>query len=104
MTNAYGLSIYFPYRKLSQVDKAVSTYTAIGMDESYAQCIRDFASLEASGQVASGGSISPFDALFGGSGYSSGYYDPAFESFHLTYLPSCGFSDSSEISEHSLPF
>ena len=73
MTNAYGLSIYFPYRKLSQVDKAVSTYTAIGMDESYAQCIRDFASLEASGQVASGGSISPFNALFGGSGYSSGY-------------------------------
>ena len=77
MTNAYGLSIYFPYRKLSQVDKAVSTYDAIGMDSSYSQCIRDFASLEASGQVASGGaSASPFDALFGGysgGGYSGGY-------------------------------
>ena len=76
MSNAYGLSIYFPYRKLSQVDKAVSTYDAIGMDASYSQCIRDFASLEASGQVASGGaSVSPFDALFGGysGGYSGGY-------------------------------
>ncbi|MDO4974132.1 MAG: clostripain-related cysteine peptidase [Eubacteriales bacterium] len=72
MSNAYGLSIYFPYRKLSQVDKAVSTYDAIGMDASYSQCIRDFASLEASGQVASGGaSVSPFDALFGS--YSGGY-------------------------------
>ena len=75
MTNAYGLSIYFPYRKLSNVDKAVKTYTAIGMDESYAQCIREFASLEASGQAASGGSYSPFEALFGGlsgGGYSGG--------------------------------
>ena len=72
MTNAYGLSIYFPYRKLSNVDKAVKTYDAIGMDASYSQCIRDFASLEASGQAASGGYSSPLDALLGGT-WSSGY-------------------------------
>ena len=94
MTNAYGISIYFPYRKLSQVDKAVSAYTAIGMDESYAQCIRDFASLEASGQVASGGSsVSPFDALLSGYSGSSGYsgyssYSGSSSSYDMSTLSS----------------
>ncbi len=74
MSRAYGLSIYFPYRKLSNVDKAVSTYSEIGMDESYSQCIRDFAGLETGGQLASGGTHSPYDALLGG-GYSSYSYD-----------------------------
>ena len=74
MSRAYGLSIYFPYRKLSNVDKAVNTFSAIGMDESYAQCIRDFAGLEAGGQLASGGSHSPYDALLG-NGYGGGSYD-----------------------------
>lgn len=59
MTNAYGLSIYFPYRKHGNVDKAVKTYDAIGMDASYSQCIRDFASLEASGQAAWSGPRTP---------------------------------------------
>ena len=76
MSNAYGLSIYFPYRKTSSVDKAVQTYDAIGMDSSYSQCIREFASMEVSGQVAAGGSNNPYASLFG-SGYdaapSSGY-------------------------------
>ncbi len=74
MSNAYGLSIYFPYRKLSNVNKAISTYDAIGMDASYAACIREFASLEAGGQAASGGTLSPFDVLFGNSYSSSGGY------------------------------
>ena len=76
MTNSYGVSIYFPYRKASKVDAAVSTYSAIGMDESYSQCIREFASLELSGQVASGGTGSAYSSLLGdpygaGSAYSS---------------------------------
>ena len=74
MTNAYGLSIYFPYRKASNVDKAVSTYSAIGMDESYSQCIREFASLEVSGQVASGGSSNPYFSLTGSPYGSSSDY------------------------------
>lgn len=65
MTNAYGLSIYFPYRKTSAVDKAVSTYKQIGMDDDYSRCIRQFASLSASGQAASGGTASPLPALLG---------------------------------------
>ena len=64
ISNAHGLSIYFPYNKVSNVDKAVSTYAAIGMDDSYSQAIRDFAGVEASGQaVASGGSL--MNSLFG---------------------------------------
>ncbi len=70
ITNAYGLSIYFPYQKISNVDKAVATYEQIGMDDAYSDCIRAFASLEASGQLASGGSHNPMSSLLG-SGYSS---------------------------------
>ena len=76
MTNAYGLSIYFPYRKVNQVDTACATYKAIGMDSSYSQAIRDFAGLEVSGQAAAGGSSSPLPSLLGqlyGSSGSSGY-------------------------------
>ncbi|MBP3199073.1 MAG: peptidase C11 [Butyrivibrio sp.] len=65
MTNAYGLSIYFPYQKASKVDSMVNTYEAIGMDEEYAKCIQDFASLEVAGQVAAGGTSSALPSLFG---------------------------------------
>ncbi|MCR5090441.1 MAG: peptidase C11 [Oscillospiraceae bacterium] len=72
MTDAYGLSIYFPYRKAGKVDAACSTYTAIGMDESYADCIRAFASLEVSGQAASGvGAYGLPTILTGGYGSTS---------------------------------
>ena len=73
MTNAYGLSIYFPYRKASMVDRAASTFQQIGMDESYTRCIRQFAALEVQGQATSGGTASPLPALLGtlaGSGSS----------------------------------
>ena len=69
MTNAYGLSVYFPMRKLSNVSKAVKTYDALGMDEDFTDCIREFASMETSGQVVSGASgyaVNPYSALFGG--------------------------------------
>lgn len=75
MTNAYGLSIYFPYRKVSNVDRAASTFDQIGMDKGYIQCIRQFASLEVSGQAASGGTGSPLSALLGQMGSSGGGTD-----------------------------
>ena len=74
MTNAYGLSIYFPYKKASKVDSMVDTYEAIGMDEEYSKCIQSFASLGVAGQVAAGGTSAPTGSLFGdmtGSGNSS---------------------------------
>ena len=77
ISSAYGLSIYFPYKKMSNVDKAVSTYAAIGMDADYAKAIRAFAQVEASGQAVSGGVSSAMPSLFdllGGSGSSSGSY------------------------------
>ena len=72
MTNSYGLSIYFPSQKMSMVDRAASTYRQIGMNEEYARCIRQYASMAASGQAASGGTSSPFSALTGASGGSVG--------------------------------
>ena len=71
ISDAHGLSIYFPYKKVSNVDKAVKTYEAIGMDDSYAQAIRDFAGMEVSGQAATGGASSPMPSLFGGLGAST---------------------------------
>lgn len=75
ISDAYGVSIYFPYQRVSSVDEICDTYDAIGMDQSYAECIREFANLEVSGQVAAGGSASPmgslFDLLGNGGGSSS---------------------------------
>lgn len=65
ISNAYGLSIYFPYKRTSKVDSAVETYEAIGLDSEYSRCIQNFASLEVCGQAASGGDTSPFPSLFG---------------------------------------
>ena len=90
MSNAYGLSIYFPYKKTANVSQALRTYKAIGMNTEYMRCIQEFASMEVSGQAVSGGSSSysssgtssygsSYDGLFGsllGGGYDySGSYD-----------------------------
>ncbi len=80
MTNAYGLSIYFPYKKSGKVDSMVNTYEAIGMDEDYAKCIQNFAALGAAGQYVSqstsgGMTGSPMGSIFGdftGTGSSFG--------------------------------
>ncbi len=60
ITNAYGLSIYFPYKQTRKVTQMVSTYQAIGMDEEYTRCIQEFASLQVSGQVSSGTQLSSY--------------------------------------------
>lgn len=70
MTNAYGVSIYFPYQRASYVDKACSTYSEIGMDSEYSKCIRQFAKVETSGQIAAGGTGSVLGSLFGGAASS----------------------------------
>lgn len=71
MTNAYGVSIYFPFKKMAMVDRAAATYQQIGMDETYTRCIRQFAGVAASGQAAAGGTSSPLAALTGGAGGGS---------------------------------
>ncbi len=72
MTNCYGVSIFFPYRRTSYVDKACGTYKTIGMDSEYTKAIRQFASIEASGQAATGGTNSPLGSLFDLGGSSGG--------------------------------
>ncbi len=74
MTDAYGLSIYFPYQRVSKVDSAVATYAAIGMDDDYMRCIQQFASMETGGQAVSGGASNPLFSLLGGSYGSGGGY------------------------------
>ena len=82
ISNAYGLSIYFPYKKTSKVSQIISTYKAIGMDDEYTRCIQEFASLEVSGQLSGGstpqsyGSSNAMSGLMeslmgGGSSYGS---------------------------------
>lgn len=85
ISNAYGLSIYFPYKRANKVKQAVSTFQDIGMDEEYTRCIQEFASLEVSGQVSAGTPISSYgshataypglmDSLLGsGGGYTTSY-------------------------------
>jgi hypothetical protein len=53
VSNAYGISIYFPYQKTSKVKAAAKTYDAIGMDDEYTRCIQQFASMGAAGQGVS---------------------------------------------------
>ncbi len=65
MTNSYGVSIYFPLKKVSKVDSAVTAYSAIGMDSEYSKCISTFAGMEVAGQVSSGGTSNPLSALTG---------------------------------------
>lgn len=65
ISHANGLSIYFPYQSMSKVSTAIQTYNAIGMDKSYSDCIKSFASVAAGGQVASGSSENALGTLLG---------------------------------------
>ena len=66
ITNANGVSIFFPYGRLSGLTPMLQTYDEIGMDDSYSECIRSFASVAAGGQITSGGSGNILETLLGG--------------------------------------
>ncbi len=73
MTNAYGISVYFPAGGTSKVDSAANTFDEIGIDD-YSDCIKAAAAMSVSGQAAAGGTQSALPALLGqalGSGSSS---------------------------------
>ncbi len=112
MTNAYGLSIYFPYRTTRKVDSMVNTYEDIGMDEEYAKCIQSFASMETAGQVAAGGSGSPMPSIFGdmtgmsgssGSGSSGGSSAELIAQLLTTFMSS-DFSSVSGLTSSNTSF
>ncbi len=76
VSNAYGLSIYFPYQKTSKVKAAAATYDAIGLDDEYTRCIQQFASMGAAGQTVSSGvsnyAANPLGSLLGAVASSGG--------------------------------
>jgi len=74
LKNANGISIFFPYNRMSSMSAVVNIYDEIGMDETYTACIRSFASMASGGQLVSSSTGSPLDSLFGsmtGSGNSA---------------------------------
>ena len=66
MTNSFGLSIYFPYQRMKNVDTIAKVYDQIGMSDDYTKCIKQYAKVETGGQSAYGGSAmsSPMGSLF----------------------------------------
>ena len=68
MTNAYGVSVYFPNKKTSYVDNAVKINNAIGVNSEFNRCIQEYASLQLAGQAVAtgnGATGSPFSSLIG---------------------------------------
>ena len=106
MTDAYGVSIYFPYQRASYVDEICDTYDDIGMDDDYAQAIRQFASLEVSGQVAAGGSASPVDSLLGmlGSGAATSSSSDVISGLLGSFLSNAGSGLISGLSGRNVSF
>ncbi|MBR4444745.1 MAG: hypothetical protein IKS37_02440 [Solobacterium sp.] len=72
INNAYGLSIYFPYRNTQKVQSIMQIYNNIGFDSDYSSAVKSFATLQASGQIVTGNSTNPFYSLFGGQPVSNG--------------------------------
>ena len=67
MNNAYGMSIYFPYKATKYVSSATQIYNKIGMNEDYTQAIRSFATVGTSGQIVNNhNGYSMYDLLGGG--------------------------------------
>ncbi len=65
ITNANGISIFFPYGSGSSVNSAIKTYDKIGLDDTYSECIKEFASVTAGGQIANGGGGDLLGSLLG---------------------------------------
>ena len=52
VTNAYGLSMYFPNSSLRSINSMLNLYENIGMDPNWSEGVRTYATLESSGQIA----------------------------------------------------
>ena len=82
MTNAYGLSIYFPNSSLKSVNSMIQICEDIGVDSAWTDGIRAYATLEQSGQIMANngysygsGSGSLLDILLGSGSSGSGSYN-----------------------------
>ncbi len=77
ISNAYGLSIYFPYRSAKYTGSVLKTYDAIDMSAEYSDCIRSFATYQTSGQVSSGGQTNPYSSITSSSYSNQNYANQA---------------------------
>lgn len=66
ITNANGVSIFFPYGSLNKLNSMINTYEQIGIDDEYSKCIKSFASVTAGGQIVSDGSDNMLSTLLNG--------------------------------------
>jgi Clostripain family len=66
ITNANGISVFFPSGKLSQMNSVLNTYDQIGIASEYRECITSYASVTAGGQAVSAGSGNFLDVLLQG--------------------------------------
>ncbi|MBR0373286.1 MAG: peptidase C11 [Mogibacterium sp.] len=98
VANAYGLSVYFPYNSVRQVDVAKVIYSAIGMDDSYSDLLTRFARYQVGGQATSGGYSTPSYQLFG-QAPQSGYSGQSSSSQYQEY-GSVGYDDMLTILEY----
>ena len=98
ITDAYGISIYFPYQKKDRVSSAVNAYNALGLDSEYTRCIKQFASVQGAGQtVATAGSgSSPLGSLMGGSSGGSMVSGDLISGLLSSFLSSGGGFDLSD--------
>lgn len=82
ISNAYGLSIYFPNSSLKSVNSMIQICENIGVDSEWTEGIRTYATLEQSGQIVANngysygsGSGSLLDILLGSGNSGSGSYN-----------------------------
>ncbi len=88
ISDAYGLSIYFPNSSLKSINSMLRLYEDIGMDENWSDSVRAYATLESSGQIAAssgaaygGGSGSLIDLLLGNLGGNTGTVSPQVQNY-----------------------
>ena len=72
INNAFGISIYFPYRNIRRVSSMVQIYDNIDFNDEYAGAVKSFATLQSSGQVANNYTSSSLFDLLGGGQVSNG--------------------------------
>ncbi len=82
ISNAYGLSVYFPNSSLRNVNSMISLCKDIGVDSGWMDGIRTYATIEQSGQIAANSSHSwgsssgsLIDILLGSGSSGNGSYD-----------------------------
>jgi hypothetical protein len=67
ISQANGISIYFPYDELKNLSSMLAVYERIGMREEYTALVRKFANRVVGGQITTSGSSNPLSSLLGGS-------------------------------------